>query len=132
MSEKMVQTESLTSLKLQVDRDLQVHSFTESSATWKFINPISVVDLVEKYNDLLEETGEGLTSMKIQVDRDGQVHSFTDTNSTWRFENPIPIINLVEKYKDVLANVTIELKVKKDPLPKDSRDRLRKRRWPFS
>jgi len=131
VSEKMEQTESLTSLKLQVDRDGQVHSFTESSATWKFIDPISVVDLVEKYNDLLEETGKGLTSMKIQVDRDGQVHSFTDANSTWRFENPIPIINLVKKYKDVLANVTIELKAKKDPLPKDFRDRPRNRSWPF-
>jgi acetone carboxylase gamma subunit len=131
VSEKMVQTESLTSLKLQVDRDLKVHSFADSSATWKFINPISVVDLVEKYNNRLEETGEVLTSMKIQVDRDGQVHSFTDTNSTWRFEKPIPIINLVEKYKDVLANVTIELKAKKNPLLQDSRDRFRNRSWPF-
>jgi len=119
-------------LKLQVDRDLKVHSVTDSSATWKFISPISVVDLVEKYNNLLEEAGEGLTSMKIGMDRDGQVHSFTDANSTWRFEDPIPIINLVEKYKDVLANVTIELKAKKDPLPKDSRDRFRNRSWPFS
>ncbi|MCW4037786.1 MAG: hypothetical protein NWF13_03515 [Candidatus Bathyarchaeota archaeon] len=131
MSEKMVQTENLTSLKLQVDRDLKVHSFTDNSATWKFINPIPFVDLVEKYNNLLEETGEVLTSMKIQVDRDGQVHSFTDTNSKWRFEDPIPIINLVEKYKDVLANVTLELKAKKDTLPKDSRDQFRNRSWPF-
>jgi hypothetical protein len=41
------------------------------------MNPIPIFDLVEMYNDLLEETGEGLTSLKIQVDRDGKVHSFS-------------------------------------------------------
>jgi hypothetical protein len=121
VSEKMVQTESLTSLKLQVDPDLQVHSFTDSSATWKFINPISVADLVE-------ETEEGLTSLKIQVNHDGQVHSFTDANKTWIFRNPISVIDLVKMYKGVMANVVLEPKVKKEPLPKSSRGRFFNRR----
>jgi len=132
VSENKEVTENLTSLAIQVDRDGQVHSFTDANSTWIFMNPLPAIDLIEKYNDLLEETGEGLTSLKIQVDRDGQVHSFTDANSTWIFMNPIPIINLIEKYKDVLANVVMELKVKKDPLPKGSRDRIRNRSWPFS
>ena len=128
VSEKMVQTESLTSLKLQVDHDLRVHSFTDSSATWKFMNPISVVDLVERYKNLLAETGEGLTSLKIQVNHDGRVQSFTDANKTWIFMNPISVIDLVETYKGVLANVVMELKGLKKPLPKRSRGRFFNRR----
>ncbi len=128
MSEKMVQTESLTSIKIQVDRDMQVHSFTDSNATWKSINPIALVDLVEKYNNLLEETGEGLISLKIQVNHDGQVYSFADANKTWKFINPISVVDLVETYKGVLANVTKELKVLKEPLPKSSRGRFFNRR----
>jgi acetone carboxylase gamma subunit len=124
VSEKKEVTESLTSLKIQVDRDRQVHSFADSNSTWKFVNPISVVDLVEKYNNLFEETGEGLTSLKIQVDRDRQVHSFEDANKTWIFRNPISVVDLVETYKGVLANVVLELKVLKEPLPKSSRGRL--------
>jgi DNA-binding MltR family transcriptional regulator len=111
VSENNEITESLTSLRIQVDHDGQVHSFTDSSATWKFVNPISLVDLVEKYNDLLEETGEGLTPLEIQLDRDGQIHSFADANKTWTFVNPISILDLVETYKEVLANVVfMELK----------------------
>ncbi len=64
MHEKMVQTESLTSLKLQVDCDGQVHSFTESSATWNFINPISVVDLVETYKGVLANVVMELKGLK--------------------------------------------------------------------
>jgi uncharacterized membrane protein len=71
---------------------------------------------------------ENLMSLAIQMDRDGQVQSFTDAKATWIFENPLPTIDLVEKYKDVLANVVMELKVKKDPTPKSSRDRFRNRR----
>jgi len=75
------------------------------------MNPISLVDLVEKYNDLLEEAGEGLTPLEIQLDRDGQIHSFADANKTWTFVNPISVADLVEKYKEVLANVVfMELK----------------------
>ena len=121
MSEKKEVTESLTSLKIQVDSDGQVHSFADGSATWKFMKPIPVVDLVEKYNNLLEETGEGLTSLKIQVGRDGHVHSFADAKKTWIFANPISVIDLVETYKGVLDNVVMELKVFKEPLPKKSR-----------
>ena len=128
MSEKKVQTKSLTSLKLQVDRDLKVHSFKDSSATWKFINPISIVDLVEKYNNLLEETGKGLTSLKIQVNHDGRVQSFTDANKTWIFMNPISVVDLVETYKGVLANVVMELKGLKKPSPKRYRGRFFNRR----
>ena len=80
MSKKKEVIESLTTLKIQVDHDGRIHSLTNNTATWKFMKPISAVDLVETYNDLLAETSEGLTSLKIQVDRDGQVHSFTDAN----------------------------------------------------
>jgi hypothetical protein len=124
--------ENLTSLAIQVDEKGQARSFTDANSTWKCVNPLSIIDLVEKYNDLLTENGEGLTSLKIQVDHDGQVHSFTDANSTWIFKEPISIINLLEKYRDVLVNVALELKIKKDPLPKGSRNRSRNRHWPIS
>jgi acetone carboxylase gamma subunit len=102
---------SLTSLEIHVDRDGQVHSFTDPNKTWTFVNPISVDDLVETYNNLLEKTGEELTPLKIKVDRDGQVHSFTDPNKTWTFVYPISVDDLVETYKEVLANVAfMELK----------------------
>ena len=118
MSENKEVTESLTSLKIQLDHDGQVHSFADTSATWKFMNPISLVDLVERYNNLLEETGEGLTPLEIQVDHDGQIHSFADANKTWTFVNPISVVDLVETYKEVLANVVfMELKGLKEPLP---------------
>jgi len=77
MSKKKEIIESLTNLAIQVDSDGQVHSFTDANATWIFMNPIPVIELVEKYNDLLAETGEGLTSLKIQVDSDGHLHSFS-------------------------------------------------------
>jgi hypothetical protein len=103
--------EGLTSLAIQVDEKGQVHSFTDTNATWKFVDPITVVELVEKYNDLLAETHEGLASLVIQVDEKGQVHSFTDTNATWKFVNPITVVELVEKYKMLLENVIVEPKV---------------------
>ena len=105
MSKNKEETEGLTSLKIQVDDDGQVHSCTDSSATWKFMHPISLIDLVETYNTLLEETGEGLTPVEIHVDREGQIHSFADANKTWTFVTPISVVDLVETYKDVLANV---------------------------
>jgi len=81
------------------------------------MNPISLVDLVERYNDLLEETGDGLTPLEIQVDHDGQIHSFADATKTWTFVNPISVADLVETYKEVLANVVfMELKGLKEPL----------------
>jgi hypothetical protein len=54
VSDKREITESLTSLKIQVDRDGQVHSFTDANKTWIFENPISVIDLVEKYKGILD------------------------------------------------------------------------------
>ena len=45
--------EGLTSLAIQVDEKGQVHSFTDENATWKFVNPITVVELVDKYKMLL-------------------------------------------------------------------------------
>jgi predicted Mrr-cat superfamily restriction endonuclease len=111
VSENDEAIKSLTSLEVQVDRDGQVHAFTDANKTWTFVNPISVNDLVETYNHLLEETDEGLTSLKIKVDRDGQVHAFTDANKTWTFVNPISVNDLVKTYKEVLANVAfMELK----------------------
>ena len=103
--------EGLTSLAIQVDEKGQVHSFTDENATWKFVDPITVVDLVDRYNDLLAETTEGLASLIIQVDEEGQVHSFTDENATWKFVNPITVVELVDKYKMLLANVVVEPKV---------------------
>jgi hypothetical protein len=103
--------EGLTSLAIQVDAQGQVHSFTDANATWKFVDPISVAELVEKYNDLLAETTQGLTSLVIQVDDQGQVHSFTDANATWKFVNPISVAELVDTYKILLANVVAEPKV---------------------
>jgi hypothetical protein len=73
VSEKKEVTESLTSLKIQVDRDGQVHSFTDANATWLFTKPIPAANLIEKYKNLLEKTWEGLTSLKIQLGHDGQV-----------------------------------------------------------
>jgi hypothetical protein len=96
VSENEEVSERLTSLKIQVDRDGQVHSFADASSTWRFMNPISLVDLVERYNDLLEETGDGLKSLKIQVDRYGRAHSFADATKTWRFVNSISLVDLVE------------------------------------
>jgi len=43
----------LTSLIIQVDDKGQVHSFTDANATWKFVDPITVVELVDKYKMLL-------------------------------------------------------------------------------
>jgi hypothetical protein len=43
----------LTSLVIQVDDKGQVHSFTDANATWKFVDPITVVELMEKYKMLL-------------------------------------------------------------------------------
>jgi hypothetical protein len=103
--------EGLTSLAIQVDEKGQVHSFTDENATWKFVDPITVVDLVDRYNDLLTETTEGLASLVIQVDEEGKVHSFTDSNATWKFVTPITVVELVDKYKMLLANVVVEPKV---------------------
>jgi hypothetical protein len=96
VSENEEVSESLTSLKIQVDRDGRAHSFTDTSATWRVMNSISLVDLVERYNALLVETGDGLTSLKIQVDRDGQGPSFADAAKTWRVMNSISLVDLVE------------------------------------
>jgi len=52
--------------------------------------------MVERYNDLLEETGDGLKSLKIQVDRYGRAHSFADATKTWRFVNSMSLVDLVE------------------------------------
>jgi hypothetical protein len=95
-----------------------VHSFADDNKTWIFTDPISVVDLVEKYNNLLEETGEGLTPLKIQVDHKGQVHSFANSSATWKFISPISLVDLVETYKEVLTNVVMELKSLKEPFDK--------------
>jgi len=86
---------------------------------------------MDKYNDRLAAE-DGLTSLKIQADREGRVHSYTDAHSTWIFETPIRVIHLIEKYKDVLANVSMELKVNKAPVPKRSRDRFPNKRWPIT
>jgi hypothetical protein len=123
VSEKKVGTESLTSLKIQVGNDGQVHSFADNSERWLLSKPISIVDLVKKYNDLSEETEEGLTSLKIEADDDGQVLSFTDANNTWKFMNPISVVDLVKRYNEVLANVVMELNGLKDPLITNSRPR---------
>ena len=93
MSENKEVMESLQSLKIQVDRGGQDHSFGDTSATWKFRNSISIVDLVEKYNNLLEETGEGLMSLKTQVNRGGQNYSFTDTYKIWTFMKSISVFD---------------------------------------
>lgn len=45
--------ENLTSLAIQVDEKGLVHSFTDENATWKFVDPISVEELVDKYKQLL-------------------------------------------------------------------------------
>jgi hypothetical protein len=103
--------ESLTSLAIQVDEKGLVHSFTDANATWKFVDPISVADLINKYNDLIAGTDEGLTSVAIQVDDQGLVHSFTDANATWKFVDPIAVEELVDKYKQLLANVVVEPKI---------------------
>jgi uncharacterized protein YuzE len=103
--------EGLASLAIQVDENGQVHSFTDENATWKFVDPITVVELVDKYNDLLAETTEGLASLVIQVDENGQVHSFTDENATWKFVDPITVVELVDKYKTLLANIVVEPKL---------------------
>lgn len=109
----------------------QVHAFSDANATWTCLKPLPAKDLMDKYNDRLAAEG-GLTHLKIQADREGWVHSYTDAHSTWIFETPIQVIHLIEKYKDVLANVSMELKVKKAPVPKRSRDRFPNKRWPIT
>jgi hypothetical protein len=128
VSEDKEVKESLTSLEIQVDRDGEVHSFADGSERWIFMNPISLVDLVETYKNLLEESGEGLMPLEIQVDRDGQVHSFTDSSAMWKFMKPISLVDLVKTYKKVLTNVVMELKGSKEPLPKNSSGRFFNRR----
>jgi uncharacterized protein YuzE len=103
--------DGLASLDIQVDEKGEVHSFTGENATWKFVDPITIVELIDKYNDLLAETSEGLTSLVIQVDEKGEVHSFTDANATWKFVDPITVVELVDKYKMLLSNVVVEPKV---------------------
>ena len=51
--ERKDDVEGLTSLAIQVDENGQVHSFTDANATWKFVDPITVVELVDKYKTLL-------------------------------------------------------------------------------
>ena len=92
------------------------------------MNPISLVDFVKTYNNLLEESGEGLMPLEIQVDRDGQVHSFTDSSAMWKFMNPISLVDLVKTYKKVLTNVVMELKGSKESLPKKASGRFFNRR----
>jgi hypothetical protein len=128
LSEDKEVKESLTSLEIQVDRDGEVYSFANGSERWIFMKSISLIDLIETYNNLLEETGEGLTPLEIQVDRDGQVHSYTDTNKTWKFMKPISLVDLVETYKGVLINVEMEVKDLKESLPKSSSSRFFNRR----
>lgn len=53
VSENDEAIKSLTSLEVQVDRDGQVHAFTDANKTWTFVNPISVNDLVETYKEVL-------------------------------------------------------------------------------
>jgi DNA-binding MltR family transcriptional regulator len=96
VSENKKVIKSLTSLKTQMDNTGQTHSFTDPNKIWKFMKPISLVDLVEKYNNLLEKTGEGLTSLKTQMDNTGQTHSFTDPKKIWKFMKPISLVNRVE------------------------------------
>ena len=47
MSENEEVSDSLTSLKIQVDRDGRAHSFADATKTWRVMNSISLVDLVE-------------------------------------------------------------------------------------
>jgi hypothetical protein len=51
--ERKSAVEGLTSLAIQVDEKGQVHSFTDENATRKFVDPITAVDLVDKYKPLL-------------------------------------------------------------------------------
>jgi len=51
--ERKAVVENLTSLAIQVDEKGLVHSFTDENATWKFMDPISVEELVDKYKQLL-------------------------------------------------------------------------------
>ncbi len=96
MSENKKVIKSLTSLKTQMDSDGQTQSFADTNKIWKFMKPISLVDLVEKYNNLMEKTGEGLTSLKTQMEYTGQTHSFADTNKIWKFMKPISLVNRIE------------------------------------
>ena len=79
-----------------MDSDEQTDSFADPKKIWKFMKPISLVDLVEKYNNLLEKTGEGLTSLKTQMDSDGQTHSFADPKKIWKSMKPISLVNRIE------------------------------------
>jgi DNA-binding MltR family transcriptional regulator len=96
VSENKKVIKSLTSLKTQMDNAGQTDSFADPKKIWKFMKPISLVDLVEKYNNLLEKTGEGLTSLKTQMDNAGQTHSFADPKKIWKFMKPISLVNRVE------------------------------------
>jgi len=53
VSENDEAIKGLTSLEVQVDREGQVHAFTDANKTWTFVNPISVNDLVETYKEVL-------------------------------------------------------------------------------
>lgn len=45
--------EGLASLAIQVDEHGKVHSFTDENATWKFVNPITTVELLNTYKSFL-------------------------------------------------------------------------------
>ena len=64
VSENKEVTESLTSLKIQVDRDGQAHSFADAKKTWKFTKPLPVVDLVETYKGVLANVVMELKGLK--------------------------------------------------------------------
>jgi hypothetical protein len=102
--------ESLTTLTVHVDHENQVHAFADPHAQWKLLTPLSIEALIEVYNELLEDAGDGLTALDIQVDHTGQVHTYTDAYATWRFITPVPVRALVETYKAMLANVVMEVK----------------------
>ena len=119
--------ENLTTLTVHVDRENQVHAFADPHARWKLLTPLPIEALIAKYNELIEDTGQGLTPLAIHVDHEGRVHAYTDAYATWRFLAPISVRELVETYKDVLANVVTELTANQNAPSKDTPSRGKSR-----
>jgi hypothetical protein len=68
--------EGLTPLEIHVDHDGQVHSFSDINKTWKFMNPISLVDLVETYKGVLINVEMEVKGLKEQLPKSSRGRFF--------------------------------------------------------
>ena len=64
MSENKKVIKSLTPLKTQMENAGQTHSFADPKKIWKFMKPISLIDLIETYKEVLTNVVMELKGLK--------------------------------------------------------------------